>query len=334
MYVIHAKKGQIEYSLEEKPAAGKHQVLIRTVCSAISPGTELMIARRPNEQAAALGYSAAGYIEEMNGDCGPLHPGQRVACYGGPYVRHAEWLAVPRNLVVPIPDGVSFEEASFVGLGAIAIHALRKSSLQFGESAAVIGLGIIGQLVAQIANAASYQLAVYDLLEERRRVLQNMLPACRTAVTSQELSESCSELSQGRGVDAVLLCANASDGHLIDLALNLVRERGQVVVVGDMKLDFSRSLMFRKEAGVVVSRAGGPGRGDELYERQGQDYPYAFARWTEGRNMGEFMRLLERRAIQISPLITGEVAFNNVKEAYDRYKNAPDRTLGMVIRYD
>lgn len=334
MYVVYARRGQIESGYEEKPIPGQDHVLIRTVCSAISPGTELMIARRPNEQAAPLGYSAAGFIEEVNGECGRLSKGRRVACYGGPYVRHAEWLSVPRNLVVPVPDSVPFEEASFVGLGAIAIHALRKSSLQFGEIAVVIGLGIIGQLVCQIAHAAGFQIAACDVLAERREKLQNLVPGCRLAASPEELSGVCGELSQGKGADAVLLCANASDGQLIDEALRLVRERGQVVIVGDMKLDFSRSLLFQKEAGLTVSKAGGPGRGDEVYERTGQDYPYAFVRWTEGRNMGEFIRLLERGAIQLAPLITGQVALHNVTDAYEKYRTAPEQTLGMVIRYD
>lgn len=334
MNVVVAKSGKIETDIQPKPKLMPHHVLIRTVCSAISPGTELMIARRLNETAVPLGYSAAGYVADADGECGGLVEGQRVACYGGPYVRHAEWLSVPRNLVVPIPDSVSFEDASFVGLGAIAIHALRKASIQFGETVIVIGLGIIGQLVCQIANAASYRVLAYDLMPERRNQLLDLLPNCRIAGSVEELTALVTSESEGAGVDAVLLCANASDGSLIDQGLRWVRERGHVVIVGDMKMDFDRWLLFAKEANLTVSKAGGPGRGDLTYEREGQDYPIGFVRWTEGRNMREYIRLLDQGAVRMRTLISDQVPLAQVLQAYERYKTMPEQTLGMVIRYD
>lgn len=320
-----------ERDARPEPKAG--HVLIRTVCSAISPGTELMIARRPNERPAALGYSAAGYVAE-SGDCAGVEAGQRVACYGGPYVRHAEWLSVPRNLVVPIPESVGFEEASFVGLGAIAIHALRKAALHFGETVAVVGLGIIGQLVCQIAHAASFQVVAHDLIPERRHKLQAMLPDCTVVERLDEMGAIVGGSTGGAGADAVLLCANSADGSLIDHALRWVRDRGHVVVVGDMKMDFNRGLLFAKEANLTVSKAGGPGRGDAGYELHGNDYPIGFVRWTEGRNMGEYIRLLERRAIRIEPLIYDQFPLQEVLGAYEKYKRMPEQTMGMVIRYD
>lgn len=333
MRVIVAKGGMILTESEPEPLPKAGHALIRTVCSAISPGTELMIARRPNERPAALGYSAAGYVTDP-GDCVGLTAGQRVACYGGPYVRHAEWLSVPRNLVVPIPESVGFEEASFVGLGAIAIHALRKAGLHFGETVAVVGLGIIGQLVCQIAHAASFRVIAYDLIPERRRKLQTLLPACTVVERLDGMDAAAGGSTGGAGADAVLLCANSADGSLIDHALRWVRERGHVVVVGDMKMDFNRGLLFAKEASLTVSKAGGPGRGDPGYELHGNDYPIGFVRWTEGRNMGEYIRLLESRAIRIDPLIHDQYRLQEALNAYEKYKQVPEQTMGMVIRYD
>lgn len=333
MRVIVAKGGMILTESEPEPVPKAGHALIRTVCSAISPGTELMIARRPNERPAALGYSAAGYVTDP-GDCVDLTTGQRVACYGGPYVRHAEYLSVPRHLVVPIPESVGFEEASFVGLGAIAIHALRKAALQFGESVAVVGLGIIGQLVCQVACAASYQVIAHDLIPERRQKLAAMLPACTVAERLDEMGAIIAGNTGGAGADAVLLCANSGDGSLIDHALRWVRDRGHVVVVGDMKMDFNRGLLFAKEANLTVSKAGGPGRGDAAYELHGNDYPIGFVRWTEGRNMGEYIRLLERRAIRVEPLIYDHYPLQDVQGAYEKYRSTPEQTMGMVIRYD
>ncbi|MDF2724182.1 MAG: zinc-binding alcohol dehydrogenase [Paenibacillus sp.] len=333
MRVIIAKGGGILTADEPVPALKPGHALIRTVCSGISPGTELMVARRPNERPAPLGYSAAGYVEDP-GDCEWLTAGQRVACYGGPYVRHAEWLSVPRHLAVPIPDSVGFEEAAFVGLGAIAIHALRKAALHFGETVAVVGLGMIGQLVCQIAHAASFRVIAYDLIPERRRKLQEMLPACTVVERLEAMGTAASGMTGDAGVDAVLLCASGADGGMIDAALRWVRDRGHIVVVGDMKLDFNRALMFAKEANLTVSKAGGPGRGDARYELHGNDYPIGFVRWTEGRNMGEYIRLLEQRSIQVEPLIYDRYPLPQVLDAYVKYKEAPERTMGMVIQYD
>lgn len=333
MRVVVAQRGAILTGREQKPQPKADHVLVRTVCSAISPGTELMVARRPNERPAALGYSAAGYVVDP-GEGGAVAVGQRVACYGGPYVRHAEWLSVPRNLVVPVPDEVGFEEASFVGLGAIAIHALRKASLHFGETVVVIGLGIIGQLVCQIAHAASYRVIAFDLIAERRRRLAAMVPQCEVAERLEDVDAVVSRISERVGADAVLLCANSADGSLIDHALRLVRDRGQVVVVGDMKMEFSRGLLFAKEANLTVSKAGGPGRGDAAYELNGNDYPIGFVRWTEGRNMAEFIRLLASRTVRVEPLIYDRFALKDVTDAYAKYRATPERTMGMVIRYD
>lgn len=307
-------------------------ILVRTAYSAISPGTEIMMNGHYFLNPYILGYSAAGIVMETKGDTAALKKGQRVACYGAPYVKHAEWLAVPRHLAVPIPDHVSLEEASAVGLGAIAVHSLRQADLQFGEVLLMIGAGILGQITAQIAQAAGYQVIVYDLLEARCQKAAE-LGLRHVCHTEEQVDEKIRQLTNGEGVDASLICASDKSGSLIDYSLKRLRDRGKVMIVGDMKMNFDRELMFAKEAQVLISRAGGPGRYDPIYEKQGIAYPIGYVRWTEGRNMAEYIRLLAEGEIQVAPLLTNIHPVDECTQVFDQYRNNPHSILGAVLRY-
>src|SRR5699024_159452 len=223
---------------------------------------------------------------------------------GAPYVMHAERLSVPKNLVTSIPTNVDEKDASFVGHGAIAIHGLRQAELQFGETVVIVGLGIIGQIMCQIANAASYNVIGYDLLKDRCLYLEKSGIKYENSIESIE--RLIKELTNDQGVDAVILCAGSSNGDVINKSCKWSRDRGKVVIVGDMNMNFSRKLMFKKEAKVLISRAGGPGRYDVSYEWDSVDYPIGYVRWTEGRNMAEYIRLLSEERLDIGPLVRSE----------------------------
>lgn len=331
MKAIAAREGAIVRIDVEEPELLDGHVLIRTEYSAISPGTELTIANRSKEKLIGLGYSAVGLIEKVGKAVTALHPGQRVACYGGPYVRHAELLSVPVNLTAIVPEHVSSEEAAFAGLGAIAIHALRTADLRFGESAVVVGLGILGNIAAQIAAAASCPTLGYDLNAERVAFLRQC--GVSHAYDKQEdLEAGLAEATGGSGADSVLLCASGNGEELMNSSFNWIRDRGKVVVVGDLTTEFSRGKMFGKEAQVLISRAGGPGRYDAQYERDNIDYPLGYVRWTEGRNTREYIRLLAEKRITVRPLISGIYPIDRVEEAYDSYLT-PSTTMGTLIRY-
>jgi threonine dehydrogenase-like Zn-dependent dehydrogenase len=332
MRAVAAKNGTIVVLDEPEPQLAEGHVLIRTEFSAISPGTELAMAKKSGEQTVNLGYSAVGIIEKVGTGVGGLAPGQRVACYGAPYVRHAEWLAVPANLTAPVSDRVAPEEAAFAGLGAIAIHALRTSDLRFGESAIVVGLGILGNLTAQIASAAAFPTLGFDLHEERAAMLREC--GVKHAYGKREqLEAELRSATGGLGADSVLLCAGGDGETLMNDALTWIRDRGKIVVVGDLTTSFSRSLMFGKEAQVLISRAGGPGRYDARYERGNIDYPVGYVRWTEGRNVREYIRLLEEGRIRVRPLISGVYPLDRAEEAYQAYRSAA-MTMGTLFRYD
>ncbi|MFD0715786.1 zinc-binding alcohol dehydrogenase [Paenibacillus sp. GCM10027626] len=331
MKAIVALDGQIQLADVPVPQLDDRSVLVQTEYSAISPGTELMMQDVNRHKEVALGYSASGIVKQVGKEVTHLQVGQRVACYGAPYVKHAEMLTVPRHLAVPVPDHVTLVEASTVGLGAIAIHALRQASLQFGESVVVVGLGILGQIIAQIAAAAGLNVIALDIVEERCAAAEKigLQHICQSPEEVQaKLETSLTE----QGADCVIL-AGGKGGELVDQGLQWIRDRGKVVVVGDLQMEFSRELMFAKEAQLLISRAGGPGRYDATYESGGIDYPIGYVRWTEGKNMAEFIRLMAEGLIHISPLISKVMPLAEAEQAYHVFRDNPRDTLGIVLQY-
>lgn len=331
MKAVAAIDGTIRLQELEPPSLSKGHLLIRTEYSAISPGTELSMARKSQNQSFVLGYSAAGVVEEVGEDVTGWEIGQRAACYGAPYVRHAELLSVPANLAAPVPGGVKLEEAAFAGLGAIAIHALRVADLRFGESAAVVGLGILGNLIAQIANAAAFRTAGLDVNEARVELLRGCGVAAAFG-SRDEFEARLAGMTGGTGFDSVILCAGGSGEKLINDSFRWLRDRGKIIIVGDLTAEFSRGDMFAKEAQVLISRAGGPGRYDAQYEQENRDYPIGYVRWTEGRNTAEYVRLLAEKRILVAPLITGIYPVEEAAAAFGEYAG-PSAAVGTVLAY-
>ncbi len=332
MKAIAAQQGSIILVETADPTPTAGHVIVRTEYSAISPGTEMSFVRQRSEKPIVLGYSAVGIVEAVGEGVTELSVGQRVACYGAPYARHAELLSMPSNLTAAVPDGVDPKEAAFAGLGAIAIHALRTANLSFGESTAVVGLGILGNLIAQIANAAAYRTVGLDLDAGRVEALRRL--GVTHAYDSPEALEARLFADVGpHGVDAVLICASGPGEALINRSMSWLRDRGKIVIVGDVTTEFSRSAMFGKEAQVLISRAGGPGRYDASYERDNRDYPIGYVRWTEGRNIGEYVRLLALKRISLAPLITDVYPLDRAAEAYRPYEERRANVIGTLIQY-
>ncbi|MHA0858247.1 zinc-dependent alcohol dehydrogenase [Paenibacillus sp. CMAA1364] len=331
MKYIATQAGKILIAEKDKPEVLPGYVLIRTEYSAISPGTEMGFVNKASDKIVTIGYSAVGIVEQLGEGVDEHYMGKRVACYGVPYVHHAEWLAVPTNLTALVPDHVAPQEAAFAGLGAIAIHALRVADLKFGESAIIVGLGILGNIIAQISNASAYRTSGIDLNSERTAMLRSQGLTHMYDEASQ-LEENLDEVTGGVGADAVILCASGSGEQIINPALEWIRLRGKVVIVGDISMEFARGLMFGKEAQILISRAGGPGRYDAEYEKKNQDYPIGYVRWTEGRNIAEYIRLLAEGRISVKPLITDVYPLERAAEAYANYET-PTTTIATLIKY-
>ncbi|WP_309119959.1 zinc-binding alcohol dehydrogenase [Paenibacillus sp.] len=333
MRSVVSHEQQVKVIEKERPVIQPNYVLMQTRYSMVSPGTELTSIRRSGSAPSSLGYSAAGIAVEVGEQVDHIRIGQPVACYGAPYVNHSEYLLVPKHLITPVPDHVDLKEAASAGLGAIAIHALRQSGLVFGEIAVVIGLGIIGQLLARIAHAAAIKVIALDLIEERRAALREV-PGIAVCSSNAELEDAVARVTGNIGADAVFHCAAGRQKELLDGSFDWIRDRGKIVIVGDMVMEFTRSQMFKKEADVIISRAGGPGRYDAAYEKECRDYPIGYVRWTEGRNMQEYIRLLSDRLICVSSLITRQSSLFDVAEMYRDFVDRPQQILGGVISYD
>jgi threonine dehydrogenase-like Zn-dependent dehydrogenase len=281
----------------------------------------------------ALGYSSAGIVLAVGEGVDNFQPGDRVACAGAGYASHAEVVFVPKNLAVKIPDGVDFESASFTTLGAIAIQGLRLADVRLGETVAVIGLGLVGLLTVQLAKAAGCRVVGMDPNPERCRLATQL--GCDAALAdNSQFAIRNSQFTNGHGADAVLITASTKSNDPVDLAGQVARDRGMVVAVGLVGMDIPRKLYYEKELTFRVSRSYGPGRYDSKYEEKGQDYPIAYVRWTENRNMQAFVQLLAEGKVNIKPLITHRFPIDEAIRAYDLITaKTKEPYLGILLAY-
>jgi predicted dehydrogenase/threonine dehydrogenase-like Zn-dependent dehydrogenase len=282
-------------------------------------------------QPMPLGYSSAGVITAVGEGVSGLQKGQRVACAGGNYAVHAEYVSVPHSLLTPLPDTVGFEAASFTTLGAIAMHGFRLAETQLGERIAVVGLGLLGLLAAEIASAAGCHVLGIDL-DPRRVSLANQMGF--NAVLRTHAEDAAASFSRGRGCDAILICAGTSSNDPVELAGVLARDRARVVATGAVGLNLPRKIFFEKEITFINSRSYGPGRYDPSYEEGGHDYPIGYVRWTEGRNMEAFVDLLADGRVDVQPLITHRFPIEDAPKAYELITGKKDGFfLGVLLNY-
>ncbi len=352
------------------PVIQPGRVLVRTAASLISAGTERALAElgqkgllgkareRPEligkvwervktdglrqaledvrdklDQSHAVGYSAAGIVIEPAKDVMEFHAGDRVACAGTDYASHAEVISVPRNLCVHLPDQLSFEEGAFGTVGAIALQGVRLAEPTLGESIVVIGLGLVGQLTVQLLKANGCRAFGIDIDETRTQL------ACASGADDgsvpDEASEKVMAWSRGRGADACIIAAATASNEPIELAGEISRLKGRVVAVGMIGMDVPRNVYYQRELTLKVSLSYGPGRYDSDYEEHGHDYPIAYVRWTEGRNIEAFLDLLAGGRIDVKPLITHRFSIEEALRAYQLITGSTEQKyLAVLLTYD
>ncbi len=285
------------------------------------------------EGAQPLGYSLSGRVMESAGAQG-LRPGDLVACAGGGWANHADQCVVPRNLVVPVPEGVSPESAAFATLGSIAMQGVRLASPTTGECAAVVGLGIIGQLACQILRASGCRVLGLDVSEDAVSLALSSGSADSGCVIGRERPEAAAmSFSRGRGVDMVVICAGTSSSDPVVLAGRISRKKGRVVVVGAVGMDLPREDYYRKELAFSVSCSYGPGRYDPTYEEQGLDYPLPWVRWTEGRNMEAVLDLMAAGGVDPLAVTTHRVTLEEAPHVYGMVADGSEPYCGILIGY-
>jgi predicted dehydrogenase/threonine dehydrogenase-like Zn-dependent dehydrogenase len=260
-------------------------------------------------------------------------PGDRVACAGAQCAYHAEIVRVPHNLVVHIPENVGFDAASSVALGAIALQGVRRAQPTLGETFVVIGLGILGQITVQLLRANGCRVIGVDL--DRSRIALAARHGMNWGVHPDDVDDvlQVARLTSGAGADGVIVTAANSSDAIISAAFHMCRKKARVVLVGDVGLDLQRADFYAKELDFLISTSYGPGRYDAKYEENGLDYPLAYVRWTEGRNMAEYLRLIADGALKVKPLIAAVHSIDAVDTAYRSLQGGAEKPLMVLLSY-
>ncbi|HVZ33964.1 MAG TPA: bi-domain-containing oxidoreductase, partial [Polyangiaceae bacterium] len=363
--VQHLGTGAIEVADVPAPAPAPNHVLIESVCSLVSPGTERMLlefgragwlerarqqpdkvrqvlekvrtdglaatveaVRSKLDQPIALGYCNVGRAAAVGAGVSHVKPGERVLSNGS----HAELVRVPKNLVVRIPDNLPDEHAAFGVLGAIALQGIRLAAPTIGETFVVTGLGLVGLLAVQLLRANGCRVIGLDFESARLQLAQKFGAVTVDLSAGQDPERVADNLTAGQGVDGVLLCAATDSNEPVSQGARMCRKRGRIVLVGVTGLELSRADFYEKELSFQVSCSYGPGRYDDEYEQRGHDYPFGFVRWTEQRNIQAFLELAADGRLDLESLLTHQFEVTQAAAAYEVLAN--DRSaLGILLRY-
>jgi len=367
------KSGELTVLDVPAPACRPGGVLVRSLFSLISSGTEMMklteaklsmvgkararpdqvrkVMESVSQQGAVatykkvmnrldsytpLGYSLCGVVVEVGRGAEEFRVGQLVAAAGNEYALHAEYNWVPVNMCVPVPRGVLPEHAAFATVGAIAMHGVRRAEAQLGDTACVIGLGLVGQLVVRLLIASGVRVVGLDVIGDRCRFAEKagaMLCAAPTDEGLEAVHRALAHATDGRGADHVLLAAGGSSNGPVEAAARLARDRARVVDIGKTRLDLPWNAYYDKELDVRFSRSYGPGRYDDRYELEGIDYPAGYVRWTERRNLECFLDLIAREEIEVASLISGTFPMENAATVYNDLASGALAAVGVLLEY-
>ncbi|MEP1591994.1 bi-domain-containing oxidoreductase [Sulfitobacter sp.] len=370
MKQLLVRSGNVFLQEVPAPTVGPRNVLVRVKSSCISVGTEMAgikmsglplyrrALKQPHHVKKALqlmkdqgfarvykqikgkldaglptGYSAAGEVIEVGSEVTGIKVGDRVACAGAGIANHAEVVDVPVNLTVPVPDGLAYEAAATVTLGAIAMQGVRRTNPTLGETVVVIGLGILGQLTAQLLSASGCRVIGTDIDENRIEIARANGMDIGLNPKDGDIVERIVKLTDGHGADAVIITAASPSSEILAQSFQACRRKARVVVVGDVGLNIARSDIYAKELDFFISTSYGPGRYDPVYEEEGADYPIAYVRWTENRNMEEFLRLLARGRISLANMLKEPFPIDRAEEAYAALRGTGQKPLLVMLTY-
>jgi len=280
------------------------------------------------------GYSVAGRVVEVGEGVLGFNVGDRVSAGGMRMAVHAEYVVVPKNLVVKIPDGVSTLHASMGTVGSIALHGVRRADLKLGEFGVVLGAGLLGLFAIQMLKASGIRVGCIDLNANRLELAKKLGAEVVINASIEDPVMAIKNWSNGKGTDAVIFTAATASNKPLSQAFQMTRKKGRVVLVGVSGMSLERSDMYSDEIDFLISTSYGPGRYDDNYELKGWDYPYHYVRWTENRNIGEFLRLVKDGHIAFDVLSPNIYKFDDAENAFKDLENDPDRNILAVIEYD
>jgi len=365
--LIH--KGSVKADEVPAPNVGQGRVLIRVVNSCISAGTEMAgvastgksplrtMLEQPEkvrkildsirseglgklmaqyrflkESGQPTGYSVSGIVVGTGENVREFSVGDRVAAAGGGYAFHAEFVEVPEKLVVKIPSGLGFQEASTVAIGAIALHGIRRSDLRIGEFCVVFGTGIIGLIAIQMLSLSGVRTIAVDINQDRLDLASGLGASFVINPVNEDPVKAVENMTHGQGADAVLFAASTSESSPLSQAFQMCRRKGKVILLGVSGMTLSRKDIYPGEIDLQVSTSYGPGRYDRNYEENGIDYPYAYVRWTEGRNLSEYLRLLEAKQVLVEQLISSVYPIEEAGQAFKTLKS-DGKSLIVLLDY-
>jgi predicted dehydrogenase/threonine dehydrogenase-like Zn-dependent dehydrogenase len=369
MKQILFQKGHAIVAEVPVPVIGPNEVLVRVRVSCLSVGTEMSGVRssampiwkkalqRPEKVVSTLkmasamgvkhtwslvqekhdavhptGYSASGVVMDVGAKIHDISKGERVACAGAQCAYHAEYICVPRNLCTPLPSELDWENSSTVTLGAIALQGVRRAQPTIGENFVVIGLGILGQLTVQLLHVNGCRVIGVDL--DRDRIsLAKKLGMALGIHPDDDNYEQVARLTDGVGADGVIITAATPSDSVVSTAFKICRKKGRVVLVGDVGLHLDRADFYKKEIDFLISTSYGPGRYDNRYEEQGLDYPISYVRWTENRNMAEYLRLLSEKSVEVDPLISDRYPISEAPAAYASLSTGSTKSMMVLLTY-
>jgi predicted dehydrogenase/threonine dehydrogenase-like Zn-dependent dehydrogenase len=372
--IQNARGGKLRLKSVPAPEVQRNTVLVRTMASLISAGTERQMVgfaqsslvskarSRPDlvrkvldkvqrdgamatlksvlarlDEPLPLGYSAAGTVMEVGAGLeGKFKVGQLVAMAGTSIANHAEFNVVPENLVVPVPADVSAEQASFCTLCSIALHSVRLVGPQLGDFVAVLGAGLVGQLVSQFARLAGARVIVLDYNAKRLELAKANGAETVVLLGTGKPAEAVLDVTRGKGCDSVLIAAATQSSEPFLTAAEIARDRATVCQVGITGTEFPYRLFMQKELNIIVSRSYGPGRYDRDFENKHMKYPAGYVRWTETDNLRDSARLMspsQSARLDVTSLISHRFPFDRAEEAYELVMNGTEPHLGVVLEY-
>jgi len=364
------KKGKAIVDEIPAPMVDAGNVLVKVAYSCISAGTEIMgikssgqtiiqralqqpqnikkglniikqkgilktrnILKSTFESGSPTGYSASGTVVEVGAQVKDIKIGDRVACAGAGYANHAEYIEVPKNLLVKIPKDLGVKGASTVTLGSIAMQGIRRAKVKLGENIAIIGMGILGQLVSQMVTAAGARVVAIDLDDRRLVIAQTNGAKYILNPTKENIVDKTIKITEGYGVDSVIITASTFSKEPLTQAFQMCRKKGRVVLVGVVGMEINREDMYKKELDFYISTSYGPGRYDPNYEEKGMDYPYHYVRWTENRNMQEYLKMLSEGKIKLNNIIEKVYKIEEATQAYQEFEKEENKPLIVLLKY-
>ncbi|MGB1247857.1 MAG: bi-domain-containing oxidoreductase [Chitinophagales bacterium] len=364
------RKGKVLAQEVPSPKVDAGKVLIKVLHSCISAGTEMsnvnitkknLIERalaQPQEVKTALefakkngiaktikrvkgvldggkptGYSIAGVVAGVSGENSKFQIGDIVAAAGAGIANHAEVVAVPENLVMKTPKGMDSRLASTVTLGGIALQGVRRVNLHLGEVCVVVGAGILGLIALQLLRLSGVRVIVTDIDEKRLAIAKELGAELCLNPMKDDIIKVSNHFSGGNGVDAVLFTAATGSSEPLSQSFQMCKKKGKVVLVGVSGMEINRKDIYAKELDFQISTSYGPGRYDNNYELKGLDYPFSYVRWTENRNMTEYLRLVHEGLVKIEPLIDATYSIREVDKAFESLNNQETKPIIVLLEY-